>query len=45
MFQMAAQLVAQRRLGDVQALRGAAEMPFLLDRDEVAELLEREGHR
>jgi hypothetical protein len=30
-------LAAQRRLRDVQALRGAGEVAFLGDRDEVAE--------
>ena len=44
-FLQPAQLVAQRRLGDVQALRRAAEMPLLLDRDEVAQLFESKCHR
>ena len=33
-----ADLLAQRRLGDVQALGGAAEVQLLRDRDEVAKL-------
>ncbi|MCR3837842.1 hypothetical protein K3Z99_12395 [Pseudomonas aeruginosa] len=34
---------AQRRLGDEQASRGATEMQFLGDRDEVAKLSEIHG--
>ena len=33
-------LTAQRRLGDVQAARGAPDVPLLGDRDEVFQLIE-----
>ena len=36
-----AQLLAQRGLRDVEAMRGAAEMPLVLHCDEIPELLDR----
>jgi hypothetical protein len=39
----AADLLRQRRLGDVKALGGAAEVPLLGDRDEVAEVSQLHG--